>query len=292
MPCDMISIQLNGEVYACEEGLSLAEVLTRLSLKSKHYVVEKNLEIIDPKDYATHVLVENDVIEVIVFMGGGADPISTLSLEERFKNIRLYPVTCEELSCGRSDIQVVEDLLEGGVQVVQYRNKKASRRTIFSVAQTLRSLTRDKGALLIINDYIDVAMAVDADGVHLGQNDIPCREARRLLGPDKIIGISCHSIEDLVQAEQDGTSYANIGPLFVTQTKETSVKPVGLELFLQAQATAKIPLTVMGGIHQEHFETLIVAGVQRIAMISELTQAKNIRGHTRLIINKLGAFLD
>ncbi|MBN2144799.1 MAG: thiamine phosphate synthase, partial [Candidatus Aureabacteria bacterium] len=136
-----------------------------------------------------------------------------------------------------------------------------------------RRLTRQNGVTLIINDHVDIALAVEADGVHLGQNDLPCREARRI-APSLMIGVSTHTQEEIRRAEEDGATYINIGPVFQTQTKMTSVKPLGLD-YLKSVKT-KLPFSVMGGIKKDNLRKVIECGARNIAMVTEITQAEKI----------------
>ena len=212
------------------------------------------------------------------------------NLSSRFKDITLYPVTSEVLSCGRKDEDVVLSFLQGGAKIVQYRNKEKDKDYILRIAKKLRSITLEYKALLIINDYVDIALSVGADGVHLGQTDLSCKEARVLAGEEFLIGVSCHSIADLKQAEKNGASYANIGPLFPTKTKKISIEPVGLSLFKEALSVSCIPLTVMGGINTNNLETVVKAGARRIAMVSELTTASNITNQVKETIALIDSF--
>ncbi|OED38225.1 thiamine-phosphate diphosphorylase [PVC group bacterium (ex Bugula neritina AB1)] len=222
-------------------------------------------------------------------MGGGERPIKG-SLKKRFNEIDLYPVTCEELSCGRSDQWIVEQFLKGGAKVVQYRNKNLSDKEYLIMARRLRNLTLRYEALLIINDRVDIALEVDADGVHLGQDDLGCEKARLLLGSEKIIGVSCHSLEDAVNAQKDKATYVNVGPIFMTQTKKTSVTPVGIDLFQKVSSTIDLPVTVMGGIHADNIEMLLSVGAKKIAMVSELVQEKNVSERVHDLIEYIRSF--
>ena len=184
----------------------------------------------------------------------------------------LYLVTSRECSRGRETQFVVQRALEAGVRLVQLREKTLAMRDFCRMAETVRKLTSDAGALLLINDHVDVALAVGADGVHLGQEDLPVDVARRL-GPELIIGASSHSIAEARAAEKMGASYVNIGPLFPTKTKEWSGDFLGLDGLRKISKAISIPFTVMGGIKERHVRDLVLAGANTIAVVSAVTAA-------------------
>ncbi len=193
----------------------------------------------------------------------------------------LYPVTCQALSKGRSNLEVLDALIEGGAKVVQLREKDITDRDLFDLAKEFRLRTSRAGMTLIINDRIDICRAVSADGVHLGQNDFPVREARYLLGPDAVIGVSTHSVQQALQAVTDGASYINVGPIYQTQTKQHAGEPVGIDLFREVSKLVDIPITVMGGIKLDNLDDLLKAGARRIAVVSAITAADNIAATVR-----------
>jgi len=188
----------------------------------------------------------------------------------------IYPVTCQKLSRGRSNLEVLEALIAGGARAVQLREKDITERELFHLARAFRERTWKADMTLIINDRVDVCRAVEADGVHLGQDDFPVREARRLLGPQTIIGVSTHSLEQALQAVDEGADYINVGPIFATQTKEHAGPPVGLELFRQVRERVRIPVTVMGGINLDNLDQVLSAGADRIAVVSAVVGAEDI----------------
>lgn len=182
---------------------------------------------------------------------------------------RLYAITDRDLSnCTHEEIVV--QLLAGGARLIQLRDKEANARALLDAARACQQLTRAAGAMLIINDRVDVALAADADGVHLGQHDLAIEEARELLGPDKIIGISTHSLEQFRQALETSADYIAVGPVFTTTTKENSDPAVGLELVREAHALADRPLVAIGGITLERAPEVMLAGADSIAVISAL----------------------
>ena len=190
----------------------------------------------------------------------------------RFQEAGLYLVTSQALSRGRSTLEIVDAALAGGVRLIQLREKEMPIPDFFRLAGQIRARTARAGALLIINDRLDIALAVGADGVHLGQTDFPIAPARRL-APDLIIGASTHSPAEAQAAEHAGASYINIGPLFPTQTKQTSGEFLGLEGLRKTARRVTIPWTVMGGIKKEHIPDLRKAGARTIAVVTAVTAA-------------------
>lgn len=191
---------------------------------------------------------------------------------ERFCRAGLYLVTSASLSAGRSTPDIVRAALDGGVRLIQLREKELPLRTLLSLAEDIRTLTARADALLIINDRIDVALAVGADGVHLGQDDFPLDAARRL-APELILGASTHSIEEARLAIEQGASYINIGPLFPTHTKAWSGNFLGFEGLENIAHHVTIPFTVMGGIKKEHIPELLRLGARTIAVVTAITAA-------------------
>jgi thiamine-phosphate pyrophosphorylase len=190
----------------------------------------------------------------------------------RFRAAGLYLVTSQALSDGRSTVCIVEAALAAGVRLVQLREKELPARALTELAVRLRQITREVDALLIINDRLDVALAAGADGVHLGQNDLPLAAARSL-APDLILGASSHTEEEAREAERAGASYVNIGPLFPTGTKEWKGEFLGLDGYRLIRPVLRVPHTVMGGIKEEHIPALTAAGAETIALVTAVTRA-------------------
>ncbi len=185
----------------------------------------------------------------------------------------LYPVITEKFCKGRRSLDVLQEVIKGGTKIVQLREKKISKRDFFELATKYKEITLKNQVKLIINDHIDIAIAIKADGVHLGQDDLPCQAAREL-SKKLIIGISTHNENEIIEATKNGASYINIGPLFSTNTKETCF-PLGIN-YLKTIKTA-LPFSVMGGIKKRHLFELINLGVNTIAMVTEITEASNIK---------------
>lgn len=192
-------------------------------------------------------------------------------------DFRLYAITDERFHPGRKLLDVMEEALQGGADIIQLRDKTATKRELLHKARALRKLTRRYGALLIINDHVDIALAADADGVHLGQDDLPLAEARSILGSDKIIGISTHNIEQAREAERGGADYIGVGPVFPTQTKADVTDPVTVKYVREAAAEIRIPFVAIGGIKLHNVEEVLAAGARRICAVSEIVGSSHVK---------------
>jgi thiamine-phosphate pyrophosphorylase len=188
-----------------------------------------------------------------------------------FEQTDLYVVITEALCAGRSALDILAMTLAAGVRLVQLREKDLTGRQLYERALEFRRQTRAAGALLIVNDRLDVALAAGADGVHLGQDDLPVAVARRL-APDLIIGASSHSLEEALAAQEAGASYVNIGPIFATQTKESAV-PLGPEMIDKISPRLRIAWTTMGGIKKANIDQVVSRGARHPAVITAVTAA-------------------
>jgi thiamine-phosphate pyrophosphorylase len=182
---------------------------------------------------------------------------------------RLYTITdCEISNCSHEEI--VQMMLEGGSRLIQLRDKEASAREFLDAARACLALTREAGALLIINDRVDIALTSGADGVHLGQDDLSVEEARDILGEDKIIGLSTHSLAQFNAALETSADYIAVGPVYPTTTKENPDPVVGLELVREARKVSDRPIVAIGGVTPERAPGIIAAGADCVAAISAL----------------------
>lgn len=188
----------------------------------------------------------------------------------------LYVVTDAGLSRGRSHLAVIEAAIAGGATVVQYREKAAATRQMIAEAQALRELTRRAGVPLIVNDRLDVALAIDADGVHVGQDDMPAALARRLIGPDKILGVSTANLAEAMQAVRDGADYLGVGPVLATPTKPDAAPPIGMDGLREICRHVPIPVVAIGGINATNAADAIAAGAQGIAVVSAVVAAEDV----------------
>lgn len=211
----------------------------------------------------------------------------TKRLRQFEDEVGVYPVSCEKLSNGRTDREWLDAVIAGGTRIVQLRDKESDDRNLLAKARYFREKTREAGVLFFLNDRLDIALLCDADGMHVGQNDIPPEEIRTL-APDILIGQSCNSEEQTQQLGEkvaqgtSGVSYYNIGPLFETGTKD------GLHHFLGAEGIGDfsrhcdLPFTVMGGIKHNHLDSLLAAGAKRIAVVTAISKADDIAAETAI----------
>lgn len=202
------------------------------------------------------------------------------------KDFRLYAITGEQFHPGRDLVEVMEEAILGGVDIIQLRDKSGDKAAILEKAKALRELTRKYGVTFIVNDYIDIAMAVDADGIHLGQGDVSLLEARRIVG-SKIIGISTHAIGEALLAEQQGADYIGVGPIYPTATKEDVVDPVTIAYVREVVQEVSIPFVAIGGIKLHNVDEVIAAGATRICAISEIVGSADVKGTCEAFIRKL-----
>ena len=186
-----------------------------------------------------------------------------------FELSKLYAITDRSLS-NCDNVEIVRLMLAGGARLIQLRDKDATARELFDDARKCLAMTREVGGKLIINDRVDVALTADADGVHLGQDDLTVGEAREILGPNKIIGISTHNSDQFRAALETSADYIAIGPIFPTTSKENPDPVVGLELLREARRLTDRPLVAIGGITLERAEEVVSAGADSIAVISAL----------------------
>jgi thiamine-phosphate diphosphorylase len=185
----------------------------------------------------------------------------------------LYLVTDRALSLGRSTCEVVEMAIAGGVTCVQLREKNCSTREFVEEARQLKKVLEHKGIPLIINDRLDVALAINADGLHLGQKDMDLADARRIVGSRMVIGISAESVEDARRAETEGADYIGISPVFTTNTKVDTAPPLGLTGVREIRRAVRLPLVGIGGINCENATSVIEAGADGIAVVSAIVSA-------------------
>ena len=188
----------------------------------------------------------------------------------------LYALTDSRLALGRSVEEQARALLAAGVKILQYREKHAKPGVMLEECRLLRRLTEEAGACFIVNDHIDIAMLVDADGVHVGQDDLPVAEVRRLLGPAKVIGLSTHCPEQALAAVDAGADYIGVGPIFATRTKEDVCDPVGFGYLDWVARNITLPFVAIGGIKEHNIGEVMRHGAKCCALVSELVGARDI----------------
>jgi thiamine-phosphate pyrophosphorylase len=194
----------------------------------------------------------------------------------------LYPILDSEQTKGRSLQAALEALIAGGAAMIQLRVKALPPSDFFELANYTRVVTRTHGCKLIVNDRVDIALACEADGVHLGQDDLPLHAGRKLMGK-KIVGISTHNLEQAREAERNGADYIGFGPMFGTNTKMTGFHARGLEMLRQIRAAVKIPIVAIGGITEANVKEVWHAGADSAAIISDILHADDIAAKTQRI---------
>ena len=197
---------------------------------------------------------------------------------------RLYAIVDGAQTGGRPLASVIEAMLAGGVSVLQLRVKDRPADEFLRMALTAREQTARAGCLFIVNDRVDIALAARADGVHLGQEDLPLEAARPLVG-DKLIGISTHSAEQAEEAERGGADYIGFGPMFPTRTKETGYGSRGLAMLESVRRRVGIPIVAIGGISAENITRTWASGANAAAMISYLTQGDDVAARVRHVLD-------
>ena len=201
---------------------------------------------------------------------------------------KIYPITDISIT-NLSHLEQTKRLVAGGAKIIQLREKKASSAEFYGAAQEVMLFARQQNVKIIINDRVDIALAVGADGVHLGQNDLPPDEARKILGEKAIIGFSTHNIEQALEAVKLPINYLAIGPIFATNTKENPDAIVGIEGLLKVRETIRdFPLVAIGGINFENAPNILANGADSIAVISAiLTPASHISENIHRFVKHL-----
>ena len=194
----------------------------------------------------------------------------------RLPDTDIYAITDSAQSLGRPVITVVNELLRAGVRIIQYREKDKKAGEMLQECRQIRAATQAAGACFIVNDHVDIALLVDADGVHVGQEDIPLADVRALVGPDRIIGVSTHSPQQAADAVAGGADYIGVGPLFATQTKKDVCMPVGLGYLEQVVSIFSIPFVAIGGIKRHNIGDVVRRGARCCCLVSELVEAQDI----------------
>ncbi len=206
-------------------------------------------------------------------------------LGQFIEEVTIYPVSCEKLAAGRTDREWLDAVLAGGARIVQLRDKESKDSVLLEKAKYFRKKTREAGALFLVNDRLDIALLSEADGIHVGQKDLPPWEIRKL-APDLLIGLSCNCEDDVknlaksVAKQTNLVSYYNVGPLYPTSTKQGLVSFLGPEAIFQFTSLCPLPFTVMGGIKIEHIDELVAYGARRIAVVTAISQAEDVQKET------------
>ena len=189
----------------------------------------------------------------------------------------IYALTDSRQCLGRSNVEVVRELLKAEIRIIQYREKDLSGGKMLEECLEIRALTREAGCCFLVNDHVDLAMLCDADGVHVGQDDLPLAAVRQLLGKEKIIGVSTHAVAEAKTAIAQGADYIGVGPLYPTKTKVTT-PPVGLSYLAEIAGFCPIPFVAIGGVNELTLPRVLAGGATMVAIVSAITLAGDIPG--------------
>ena len=211
---------------------------------------------------------------------------SRADMQARRLDLTLYVITDRRLS-GRTHEEVAEAAILGGATAIQFREKDAPTREMVEIATRLRAITRRYGVPLIVNDRVDVALAVDADGVHVGTDDMPVAVAKRLVGPGRIVGASASTVEEALAAVEQGADYLGVGSIFATGTKVDAGPPVGIERIAEVKARVPVPVVAIGGIHHGNVAEVIRAGADGVAVISAVVAAEDVADAARRLLEAI-----
>lgn len=202
----------------------------------------------------------------------------------------LYLVADKSILGNRNFIESIEDAIKGGVSLIQLREKTASSLNFYKLATEVKNLTDKYNIPLIINDRLDIALAVNAAGLHIGQDDIPAKIARKILGPDKILGLSAANLEEAIKAKEDGADYLGVGAMFPTSSKDDA-KYVSLDVLKSIKQAVRMPIVAIGGISEENVTTVMQTEIDGIAVISAILKSKDIKTASqrlhKLVLNNL-----
>jgi len=196
-------------------------------------------------------------------------------MKEKLEDIDLYFITDSRLT-RKTVLEDVKSAIRAGVKIIQYREKEKSTGDMIKEAKEISELCKKNNVLFIINDRVDIVLAVDADGVHLGNKDMTYNIARKILGSKKIIGLTVHNIREAVEAERIGADYVGVSPIFETKTKLDAGRPAGLKLIKDIKKAIKIPFVAIGGINENNLGSVMEAGARSVAAISAIVTKDNV----------------
>ncbi len=266
----------------CGFDISQKEIFTS-SQKNKKWLIVKNFKRVQE---ALRVIEENlkikggyelsKVYEKIRFQAYTMEKKIFSLKNKNILNTDIYCLTGEKFSLSRSNIEIVKQMIKASIKLIQYREKEKTMLFKYEECKQIRELTKNAGVCFIINDDIDLALAIGADGVHIGQEDMPIEEVRRLTGDDMIIGLSTHSPHQARMAVKRGADYIGVGPIFKTHTKKDVVDPVGYEYLEYINKNIDIPFVAIGGIKEDNVLEIVKRGAKCFAMVTEIVGADDI----------------
>jgi thiamine-phosphate pyrophosphorylase len=204
--------------------------------------------------------------------------------KELLNNIDLYFITDSNLT-KKGILNDVKSAISAGVKIIQYREKEGTTREMFSKASAIKNMCVKANVLFIINDRVDIALATDADGVHLGDDDMPYHVARKLLGKNKIVGLTIHDLNEAKNAEVMGADYIGVSPIFKTTTKIDAGTPKGLNLIKEIKNNISIPFVAIGGINEDNIKSVLNAGAKSVAIISAIISKENVKEECKKFID-------
>lgn len=204
----------------------------------------------------------------------------------KLKDFGLYFITDSRLT-KKTVIEDVKSAIKGGVKIIQYREKDASKKQMLVEAKEIRKLCQKNGVIFLVNDRIDIALAADADGVHIGQDDARYETARKLLGENKIIGLTTHNVNESVKAEKLGADYIGLSPIFPTSTKADAGKACGTGMITEVKKYVKIPVVAIGGINESNIWKVLKAGAKNIAIISAILAKDDVEQAVKGFIGEI-----
>jgi len=204
----------------------------------------------------------------------------------KLKDFGLYFITDSKLT-KKTIIDDVKSAIKSGVKIIQYREKEASAEQMLEEAKEIKKLCQKNSVIFIVNDRIDIALAADADGVHLGQDDARYETARKLLGKNKLIGLTAHNVKESVEAEKLGADYIGLSPIFSTSTKADAGKACGTEMITQVKKYVKIPIVALGGINESNIGQALKAGAKNIAIISAILAKDSVGQAVKKFIERI-----
>ena len=199
-------------------------------------------------------------------------------------NNKLYVITESGISKGRSNEEIVKEAIAGGAEIIQLREKDLDKNKIKNEAIRLLKICRENNVLFIVNDYVDVALEIGADGVHLGQTDMSISEARKVCRNKLIIGLSTHSVEQAIKADKEDVDYITIGPIYKTRAKDFTV---GTEIIKEFVSKVEKPVIAIGGINKNNIDEVLKQGIKSVAVISAVVSAENVKEAAKKLVQKI-----
>jgi thiamine-phosphate pyrophosphorylase len=215
------------------------------------------------------------------------DLVSKISRRDKIERmLGLYVILDTQFLAGRDELDIARQIIHGGAQVIQLRDKQSKKGELLVIAQKLKELCSKLNVLFIINDYLDLAMAVDADGIHIGQEDLPLPVIRRELPIDKIVGCSVSTLSQATKAQDEGADYIAVGSIFATTTKKGATV-VGVDILKELKRKVSTPLVAIGGINRDNMAEVVAAGADAIAVISAVLGEEDVKGAVQGLVTKM-----